>query len=514
MGTKLIIDNSKVIVNKGGRYGIVGPNGCGKTTILNYIRDNLPPYVQQYMVNQHIVFEESENVLDFMLKADINVYLTNQKVSELEAIDEMNDEELDEYNKLTESEAYAYYDKYLALSKRILNGLGITDYEILVKTYSGGWRMRLSIAKALISNPEVLIMDEPTNHLDLEAVIWLSHYLSEYKNTLLITSHNVDFVNQFSNTILYIGSPDFKAPKLYTIRGDYDRLQQTLVDISKSATTAYEKLEAEVAKMRKKSKPKSEIEEYVSKANIPRPPRPYDVIIRFPEISRIQHSNVIRLNDVSFSFNTIDDNKPKQIFDNIDFSINLDSRFVIVGLNGVGKTTLFKLCLKHLEPDSGEVLVDSRIKIGYYNQQVIEGLPLHMTPIEYLQSLDHTLDLTKCRAILGRIGLRRVETADPCVIPIENLSGGQKARVSFCALQILEPHIILLDEPTNHLDIESIQGLIQGINEYQGGIVMITHDVHLIASVENTTIFEIANKKINRFDCDIDDYVEKIIGDE
>jgi ATPase subunit of ABC transporter with duplicated ATPase domains len=310
---------------------------------------------------------------------------------------------LDEYTKLSESEEYSYYDKYLALSKKILKGLGIVSYDNLVSVYSGGWRMRLSIAKALISNPEVLIMDEPTNHLDLEAVIWLSHYLAEYKNTLIITSHNVDFINQFSDTILYIGSPDFREPKLYTIRGNYDKLQQTLFDIGKMAVSAYNKLESEVAKMRSKSKPKAEIQEYITKANIPRPPKSYEVNIGFPEISRIQHSNVIRLNNVSFQYNP-----QREIFDNIDFSINLDSRFVIVGLNGVGKTTLFKMCMKQIEPDSGEILIDSRIRIGYYNQQVVESLPLNLTPIEYLQSLDHTLDLTKCRAILGRIGIKRI----------------------------------------------------------------------------------------------------------
>jgi ATP-binding cassette subfamily F protein 1 len=517
LGNKLIIDESKLVINENIKYGLVGPNGCGKSTLLNYIITNLPSNIEAYIVDQHIQIHSTEQtVLDFMLRANSKIYDINQKVIELESKDEMNDDEFEKYTELTDSAEYAEYERYISESKRILKGLGIIDYDNKICYYSGGWRMRLAIAKSLISKPFVLIMDEPTNHLDLNAVIWLSNYLTTYNKTLIIVSHQIDFINTFSNVIWYIGTPDFTTQKLYTISGNYYKLQKTLEAISKTATTAYNKFELGLENLRKQKKgkkiaTKSEIEEYIKKNNSARPPKPYQVKIGFPEVAQIQNKSIIRFEDVSFEY---DINKP--ILSNTEFNIDLKSRYVIVGANGVGKTTIFKLCKGDIQPTNGIIITDSRVKIGYYNQQVIEGLPLDITPIEYLQSLDNKLDIADCRSYLGKIGLRKqtdTDNGDPCSIPIKNLSGGQKARVSFCSIQVQSPNVILLDEPTNHLDIESIEGLIQGINDYKGGIVMITHDVYVISQIENMEIYEIKDYKIQKFRGEIDEYVDIVINE-
>ena len=444
-----------------------------------------------------------------MIRADTKIYETNKKITELENqnSEEMTDEQLELYQELTSSVEYDEYDEYLIESKKILKGLGIEDYTTLVSTYSGGWRMRLAIAKSLISKPDVLIMDEPTNHLDLNAVIWLSKYLSKYNKTLIITSHQIDFINQFSSVIWYIGAPDIRLPKLYAVNGSYDNLMRTLNDINKTSTIAYEKLQKEIQKMKKGKKQKSgtDIKSYVEKADIPRPSKPYEVKIGFPPISNVRSKFLnIRFDNVSFYYD-----EKKTIFKNFDFGISFDDRIVIVGPNGIGKTTLFKLCMEMIKPIEGNIIIDSRIRIGYYNQQVIESLPLNLTPIEYLKSLDDKLDIQQCRTLLGRIGLKKSEDTDPCVIQIESLSGGQKARISFCAIQIKNPHIILFDEPTNHLDIESIQGLIDGINEFQGGIIMITHDVYLINNIKDIRIYELANQKLIQLNDGIDEYIDR-----
>ena len=514
IGTKVIIDRSSLVVNANTRYGLVGPNGCGKTSLLNYIHDKLPEYLKTYVVDQHITFDSpDQTVLDFMLRANQKIYNTNQQINELENIDELDDGQLEEYNNLTSSREYDDYERYLYQTTKILNGLGITDHSNQVSLYSGGWRMRLAIAKALITKPDVLIMDEPTNHLDLNAVIWLSNFLSKYDKTLIITSHQIDFINNFSNVIWYIGSPDYKEPKLYTIKGKdnlYDKLLKMISDHNKNALTAFNKLESEVTKM-KKNKSKIEIETYIKKTDIPRPPKPYEVKIGFPDIPRFQseHQRVVKFENVSFGYN--DD---KLILDNSDFQICLKDRIVIVGSNGVGKTTLFKLCQGgEIEPISGNIITDSRIRIAYYHQQIVDNLPLDLSPIEYLQKLDSSLDVQKCRAYLGRIGLKKIDNCDPCIIPIDKLSGGQKARVSFCAIQVNNPHVILLDEPTNHLDIESIEGLIQGINDYKGGIVLITHDMYVINSINDIRIMELSNGKLNELKNGIEEYVERFNDD-
>lgn len=190
----------------------------------------------------------------------------------------------------------------------------------------------------------------------------------------------------------------------------------------------------------------------------------------------------------------------------------MGSRIILVGDNGVGKTTFFKLASEIIKPTLGNINYDNRLRVGYYNQQVVENLPLKLNPIEYLKNINSKLDEGSCRCILGKLGIKRTDSLDLPKNIIENLSGGQKARVSFAQVQMLNPHLILLDEPTNHLDIESIEGLISGINEFNGGIVIITHDMYLIESIENAEIYEVKNKNIIKFNGNFDEYCDKIIS--
>jgi len=504
-GPKIIIDSSDIIINYGVHYGLVGPNGCGKTTLLNFIIDNIDPNIKSYVVNQDIVIEPNQTVLDFMLRADLKIYNINQQVLNFELQmdqEDVSDEIMEQYQELVESVEYQMYDRYIVESKKILKGLGITEYEKQVSEYSGGWRMRLAIAKSLIIRPNLLIMDEPTNHLDLNAVIWLSNYLETYNKTLIITSHQIDFINQFSNVIWYIGNPDFRLPKLYAVRGNYDKLLETLDDIKKAGITKYNKMEAEISRMKKKSTPKNVIDKFIIDSDIPRPPKDYSVKIEFPDVPHISNQRIIRFENVYFGYTNL-------LIRNSDFSVGLSDRIVIVGSNGAGKTTLFKLLLGEIKPNQGEVIKDPRARIGYYHQQIMEKLPLHLTPIEYLQELNSNLDIQKCRSIFGKIGLKKIDSVDPCTIEIEKLSGGQKARVSLSSIMINDPHIILLDEPTNHLDIESIQGLIEGINSYNGGIIMITHDMHVIKSTENIRVIELIDGNLKEIRNGIDEYIDK-----
>jgi ATPase subunit of ABC transporter with duplicated ATPase domains len=215
--------------------------------------------------------------------------------------------------------------------------------------------------------------------------------------------------------------------------------------------------------------------------------------------------NIIELTDVDFSYGD------KQILKKVNFSVDIKSRYVIVGRNGAGKTTLFKLCAGMIEPTGGEIRKNDRISVGYYNQQIIEAIPLDLTPIQYLQSLNPQLNENQCRSKLGKIGLKKIDTCDQCKTKISDLSGGQKARMAFCVIQMQSPEVLLLDEPTNHLDIESIQALIKGINEFTGAIVIITHDTKLIKSIDNYVIYDVAGTKVTKFNGDFQGYTDHVM---
>ena len=264
----------------------------------------------------------------------------------------------------------------------------------------------------------------------------------------------------------------------------------------------YEKFQKQIVEMRNRKKnaaTRKDVEAFIKKNNVMKPPKPYGVTISFGNITRLNSANVVELQEVGFSYET------KDVFNKVDFSVGMDSRSIIVGHNGAGKTTLFKLIMGSIKPTKGYIAKNEQVRIAYYHQQIVENLPLDKSPIEYLKSIDN-IDEGECRGRLGRIGLKKFDTIDPCKIMINKLSGGQKARVAFCAIQMSNPHIILMDEPSNHLDIESIEGLIDGINSFNGGIVIITHDTHLIDCIEKYRLYEVKKGNINYFNGDFDEY--------
>jgi ATP-binding cassette subfamily F protein 3 len=498
LGSKLICKNSKLVIIEGEHYAIVGQNGSGKTTLLEYIINNTQ--LDNYYVDQNIVIESNtQTVLDFMLRANLKIYEINKKVIELEGkLEESNNIEFETYKELINTNEYLEYNVYISESKKILDGLGITKHDALIYKFSGGWRMRLAIARALISKPSLLIMDEPSNHLDLNANIWLGKYLKDFKKTLIVSSHNIDFINQFCNLIIYIGSPDFNEPKIYINKGNYYNLEDFLIRVNNEATNSYNKYEKG-----KKGKKGIELENYITKNFKPRPPKIEKTIIEFSNDIEINTfaNKLISFENVSFSYGS------KMIINNLNFNIGSNDRYIIVGNNGIGKTTFFDLCYSKIIPTNGNINFDERIRIGYYNQQIYENLPLELTSIEYLQNLDNSIDNQEARKILSKVGIKE----NMCQIKINLLSGGQKARLSFAAIQINKPHILLLDEPSNHLDINWIKGLLDGINKYKGTIIIITHDFYIISKINNYRLLQLKDYSLEIFNGDIDDYINEVI---
>lgn len=508
---KIIIHESNVTINNETKYFIIAKNGAGKTTLLKYLYEKMKNTHDILMIDQDVQIDNiNQTVKDFILDANKELYTKFKQMTELENLDFLNEDQEKVYNELSSDVYNSDWDKYSSEADKILYGLGFFEPNQLSTYLSGGWRMRLALGRALLYKPSILFLDESSNHLDLNANIWLENYLETYKNTIVMITHEIGFVNLLANYIWYIGNPESLGTKIYTIKGKYYQLQQTIKQLNDDCQKKYDKLQKRIEEMRKKTVTKKEVEDFIKKENIPRPQPKYKVNITFNNVdSNFGLKNIVEFRNVNFGY---DNNQ--LIITNVDFSIDIKSRYVLVGKNGAGKTTLFKLISGKLTQTSGDIICDNRMKIGYYNQQILESLPLDLTPIEYLQSLKPKLDESQCRAILGKLGLRKETELDHCKTKISELSGGQKARVGFSVIQLESPEVILLDEPTNHLDIESIEALIEGINNFEGAIIVITHDTHLIESIENYVLYEINDKKVSKFSGEFDDYKNYAIEEQ
>jgi ATP-binding cassette subfamily F protein 1 len=390
---------------------------------------------------------------------------------------------------------------------KILSGLGFTELDLTrpFKEFSGGWRMRISLARSLYLEPDLLLLDEPTNHLDCEAIIWLDNYLQTWKGTVIIVSHNIGFINSICEYILAI-----ETQKLTQYKGNYNSYKRAYENKYKESVKTWDTYEKNL-KILKSKGDKKKTEEVIAKScHIKRPPKPFDGLIEFGNPNQLR-GNIISMNNVCFEYSI---NNP--IITNITFGIDSTSRIVLVGPNGSGKSTLIKLMTQEIKPTSGEINFHTHAKFGYYNQHFEEQLPLDCNPVEYLCSLlpiefeglggkEQTV-----RSFLGRV---RLESSAHKKL-IGELSGGQKARVAIVQLIFMQPNCLILDEPTNHLDIETVETLINGLREYTGAIVVITHDYNLIETINARVIMmDPSTKCINTKISSYDEYCKYVLDE-
>ncbi|KAL7494418.1 hypothetical protein ACHAWT_003142 [Skeletonema menzelii] len=526
---KVLFKDAQFNISHGRRYGLVGPNGKGKSTLLKMIASKdliLPPRVDFLYVEQEVQADNTPAV-DAVLKADkVRWNLLEEEKALSEAIDAGDEdpkkftrlqEVLDELNTIGASAAEAK-------ARRILFGLGF-DGEMQTKPtkmFSGGWRMRISLARALFIEPTLLMLDEPTNHLDLDAVIWLDNYLLGWKKTLLIVSHDQDFLNSVCDEILHI-----EDLKLASYRGNYDSFKKAEATKLKQQQKDWEKQEKRLRELKRQGQSKAKATETVKKnkrepgarsakkekaaiasgqesataKELIKRPREYTVQISFPDVAELSRP-VMEVNQVAFRYSE----KHPVIFNHIDFGIDMDSRICVVGPNGAGKSTLLKLLTGEINPVTGEVKRNPRLRMGIYNQHFVDRLPMHKTPVEHLRDRYQDEDYQSIRNRLGKYGLE----GHAHEVTMRDLSGGQKARVVFVDLSLQAPHILLLDEPTNNLDIETIDALIKAINEFNGGIVCVTHDQRLIDECE-CELWVVEDQDAKKWVEGFDDYKEKIL---
>jgi ATP-binding cassette subfamily F protein 1 len=516
LGNKKIINDSEVAIVKDTKYGVLGPNGVGKTTLINHIYNKIKDKIDVLYITQTEHIDDNCTIFEYMLKSDKKLYDKFRRLEELEEIqsqEELEDSLFDEYKNLSEELQTLNFKKYESEIMKILHGLGFYDKNKCVNLLSGGQHTKLSLCKGLLISPDLLLLDEPTNHLDLKNILWLENYLTKYKKGLIVISHNINFIDSICDRIIYFFNMDPQCPKVYACKGGYNNFSQAFNQKKDDYKKKYDIQCKKLAELKKKND-KTELDRFLQKPQINKPLRDYDINIYFNEVRSLganDYTNIVSFNDVSFSYGE------KKVLDKINLGISMSSRYILVGDNGSGKSTFFNLCSRKLDPESGEIIFDTRIRIGYFNQHSITELPEDITAIEYLQSInnsDNSLDQQSCRKILAEIGFKKMfegDTFDIGSLKISDLSGGQKVKIVLCGIKINNPHVILFDEPTNHLDIYSIDEFIKAINEYNGGVVIITHDRYIIENINNYELLILEDKQIQKYNGNFDEYCEEIL---
>ncbi|CAG8549324.1 1452_t:CDS:10 [Ambispora gerdemannii] len=497
---RVLIENASIDFNFGRRYGLVGANGSGKSTFLQSLAARevpIPEHIDIYLLNQEA--EPTDlNATEYVIQAARNeVIRLEREVEDLLADEDGADDTRleDLYDRISGLDESTFESR----ASTLLYGLGFSKEMMRKKTkdMSGGWRMRVALAKALFIRPTLLLLDEPTNHLDLEACVWLEEYLKNYNRILVLVSHSQDFLNGVCTNIINLNH----HKKLIYYGGNYDVYvrtraeQEEIAHIKKFIASAgtYANLVRQ-AKSKQKIIDKMEAAGLVEKVD---PPALFK--FKFNNVEKLPPP-VLQFDQVSFSY----DKKSKTLlYEELDLAIDMDSRVALVGPNGVGKSTLLKLMMGELQPNSGRIARHTNLKLAKYNQHSADQLEMDLSPIQYMRKKFAHLngDVDFWRSQIGRYGLTGAHQTSA----IGTLSDGLKTRLVFAEIVLMTPDIILMDEPTNHLDMESIDSLAQAIKEFTGGVVLVSHDFRLISQVAEQ-IWLCKDMTVTPWDSTIEDY--------
>ena len=513
-----LLDDATLELNVGTRYGFIGQNGSGKTNVLNAIALReipVPDHVDLYHLHAEAEPTDRtavEAVVDHVTDEIKRLEQAQDLIIETSGVE---DERLEVINdRLAELDP----DTFEFEARKILSGLGFSNktvpMERQTKDMSGGWRMRVSLAKALFAAPTLLLLDEPTNHLDLEACVWLEEHLSHYKKCLLVVSHSQDFLNTVCNKIVWLHDFDLKY-----YSGNYQTFCTQVEAEEKIQLKLYEKQQADMAKLAdyveanhangkaKSAASKDKVLTKIKSEAVTKPKLKENTFtFEFPDCDKLP-SPVLPFDSVCFAYSG---EKTDYLYENLDIGVDCDSRIALVGPNGCGKSTLLKLMAGELRPTKGDVKPHPSLLIGRYNQHSAEQLDPEKTVFGFFKSTYPNSTSFKrtdefWRAWLDRFGLdtKMQNTKIGC------LSDGQKSRIVFAMINMRNPNLLLLDEPTNHLDVDAIDGLANAIIKFNGGVVLVSHDFRLIDQVADT-IWVCEDRKVSKWTGTIREYKTKL----
>ena len=514
LGGRCLLREAEMSINWGERVALVGPNGAGKSTLFRMILDEDSPDEgtierDEYSITGYLPQEAGEPTDETII--EIAMGITPEMIGILRTM-----REHEATGDLSHPDFAHAQDQFTALNgyqlepkaKKILHGLGFKseDFHKPAREYSGGWVMRAHLAQLLTMEPDLLMLDEPTNHLDLLSLLWLQRYLLNYSGAILMISHDRDFMDSIVETVVEI-DPD--AAKLNSYTGNYSSYLEQREARFEQQTQAYRNQQKEIEHVQefidrfrqvgsKASQVQSRIKsleklERIEKPRTPRKPFKFN----FPQPPR-SNQKVIELSKVGQAYGD------KRIYKDLDLTIERGDRIVLVGPNGAGKSTLIKILAGQLDIDSGKREPGYATKIGYYSQHRSESLNENNTVLEEVLAACTTLRDEEARSILGSFLFRRTDVEKRCGV----LSGGEKSRLNLVKFLVDPPNLLLMDEPTTHLDILSIDSLVQALKNYEGTLVFISHDVHFIRTLAETTL-HINNGTVTRYTGGYDYFIEK-----
>lgn len=504
-GNKQLLNNANLTIYPGQRIGLIGKNGTGKSSLFALIEGKishdsgdirLPKHWQLATVKQETPALDIP-ALDYVLQGD----------SELQQLQQLLQQAEDDDDGFKQAEYHARLDEIGAYSAparaaKLLNGLGFSQQEQQqpVKSFSGGWRMRLNLAQALMCRTDLLLLDEPTNHLDLETVLWLEQHLAGLDTTQIIISHDRDFLNATTTQTV-----ELTQQQLILYGGNYDFYQQERAQRLTQQQAAYLKQQAHIQHLQ------SFIDRFKAKAT-----KAVQAQSRIKALARLERIAPAHL-DSEFSFQFAQpDHLPnpllklehislgygdKTVLHDIDLSVESGARYGLLGVNGSGKSTLIKAISGSLKPLSGQIIRAEKLKIGYFAQHQLETLRADQSPVWHIQQLSPAVREQEIRNFLGSFAF----IGDMALQPIAPFSGGEKARLALAMIVWQKPNLLLLDEPTNHLDLDMRHALTVALQTFKGALIVVSHDRSLLESTTDALIY-LSDGELKHFDGDLSNY--------
>ncbi|MBC9876127.1 ABC-F family ATP-binding cassette domain-containing protein [Bradyrhizobium sp. INPA01-394B] len=519
-GHQILFIEASAALNKGEKIGLVGPNGAGKTTLFRMIAGEELPDEGQVSTdrgitigyfNQDVGEMSGRSAVAEVMNGAGPVSEVAAELRELEAAmadpdkaDQM-DEIIARYGEV--QHAFEELDGYAldGRAREALSGLGFSE-EMMdgdVGKLSGGWKMRVALARILLMRPDVMLLDEPSNHLDLESLIWLEKFLHDYEGTLLMTSHDREFINRVISKVVEIDSGS-----LTTYSGNYEFYEQQRALNEKQQQAQFERQQAMLAKeikfierFKARASHAAQVQSRVKKLDkierVEPPRRRQSIAFDFPPAPR-SGEDVVALKNVHKGYGA------KRIYDGLDFMIRRRERWCVMGVNGAGKSTLLKLVAGASEPDEGTVALGGSVKMGYFAQHAMDLLDGERTVFQSLEDQFPTAGQGSLRALAGCFGFSGDDVEKRCRV----LSGGEKARLVMAKMLFDPPNFLVLDEPTNHLDLATKEMLITALSDFEGTMLFVSHDRHFLSVLSNR-VLELTPEGIHQYGGGYTEYVAR-----